>query len=261
MDRGLAEVDEDGGRRLVAVGLVGLGAAGVIALLVLSGRKRKGKAALPTVAPKVFKALPQKVATAVGRRYFGEEIRGAATRWNVPESVLVTFLSLESSFKSDAYNPEVTAMKRWACQIAAEPRFRANPDYGNAASVCQTLTRDPGQAQLLAAQSKSAPYAEKSWKWGSFGLGQMSALTARTVGYPYEASNEDLFDPATNVELVARLLANLRKRLYPGRVQLSTPEWARVRAAYVGGPGIFQKAPGKAAEIASTFTTRAQAVA
>jgi hypothetical protein len=45
------------------------------------------------------------------------------------------------------------------------------------------------------------------------GLAQVTAIGARTDGFPYEASNEQLLDPRVNLEFAARKVARLRERL------------------------------------------------
>jgi hypothetical protein len=136
-----------------------------------------------------------------------------------------------------------------------------NPDFSNAVGVCKMLKENPGRLDALAKGSKKVPYKDKLWKFGSFGLGQISAITARGLGFSHARSNEDLFIPEVNIDLVAKLLAKLKKQIYPGRPTLSMNEWSRVRAAYVGGPGILKTGPTKVAEIASRFLDKAKELA
>ena len=193
------------------------------------------------------------------KQEYGASLEIAAKKYGVPVGVIVTFISLESGGDIWAYNPEKTAVAKWACEIASDPKWKVNPDYGNAVAVCNRLRKDPGAVDAIAAASKaSVSYKEKAWKFGSFGLGQMSARTARAIGFAYARRNSDLFIPEVNIDLVAKLIARLRDTLYPGKKALSLFEWMRVRAAYVGGAGIFQKNPAKAQEIASIFQKRAE---
>ena len=164
-------------------------------------------------------------------RPFRALIEQQTTLRDIPTRVLLAWIDLESGFRPRAYNPEgAAAMERWACAVAADPRWRDNPDWWKAKDVCQGLREQMPRRALL-------PY----WTFGSAGLMQVSGITARERGeLPYQAPNSVLFDPACNIAVGARVIASLRDDLYRGRVHLDDHEWARVRAAYAGGVEILR---------------------
>jgi hypothetical protein len=177
----------------------------------------------------------------VGLSKWRDNIRRAAADVGIPEWVLATFVKLESGGNPSAYNPEAGAMRRWADLITGDSRWKSNPDYHNVVQALAQLKAGV-TAQQLAAQSKStSPFSSWAWKFGSFGLGQMSSVTARDMGYPHSASNEGLFDPDTNLKYVAKLISKLanHKNIIAalGHRPSSKEDWSVVRAAYVGGPG------------------------
>lgn len=229
-------------------------AAGTAVLLLKPGKARAAVGKLLDSA----KQLPRDERVRLYRPF----VASAAARHQIPERVFSTWVSLESDWKANEYNPEPTALARWACEIANGAKWRKNPDYANAAEVCRAVTADPSQVERIASASgRDVPYDRKAWKFGSFGLAQLTAITARTDGFPYERSNRDLFDPETNLEYAGRKIARLRQKIFPGRTELSEAEWSKIRAGYVGGPGIFSKRPEKAEQIAMKFRSRLSATA
>lgn len=227
--------------------LLALGAAALV-----FGLSKQARAAVRVVAESVTNPpLRDRI------RLYRPMAAAAARSQGIPERIIAAWAMQESSWKPNEYNAEPTAMARWACEIAGNKKWAVNPDFGNAVQVCETLRRDPSKARAIAEASKPGiPYEQKAFKFGSFGLMQLTAISARTDGFPYSASNRELLNPKVNLDLACKKIARLRDRLYPGRRDLSEHEWSQVRAAYVGGPGVFDKAPETAARIAAKFRER-----
>ena len=164
-------------------------------------------------------------------------------QFHIPVPVLVAWTQRESGFKPREYNSESdSVMLAWSCEIASKDKWRVNPDFSKVTRVCQLC------------QEGKFDEARPLWTFGSAGLLQVAGIPAReSGGYPYGAPNSGLFDPETNIRVGSMVIAKRRERLYPGRLDLTDEEWARVRAAYVGGPGIFATKPEKAAKIAALF--------
>lgn len=164
----------------------------------------------------------------------------------IPLDVLLTWAKLESNFRQDEYNPEPSAIESWACEIAHKPEiWGRNPNYADAVATCQG----------------------ESGRWGpgigfgSYGLLQVARIVAHELGVvPAQVANARLFDLQVNLRAGTAEILDRKRRLFPGRSTLSDLEWAWVRAAYVGGPRIFTKAPGRAGEIAGKFLAALQAM-
>jgi hypothetical protein len=208
---------------------------------------------------KIVEVVGKRMSIARGREKYGVLIDTSAKSAGVPSDVLTLFVALESSFREDEYNPEPSGIIPWSKHIATNEKWKANPDYANAVSVYKQVSADPSLVSKIAKGSGvDVPYIQKLWKFGSFGLGQVSAITARDRGFPYERSNADLFKPGVNLPLAARHIAALRKAIYPDRENLTMAEWSRVRAAYVGGRGILTSNPSRANEIATLFVKKSE---
>ncbi len=165
-------------------------------------------------------------------------------RVQIPLPVLLAWVKRESDFDARRYNPEVGAMSRWACAIANDAaKWSRNPDYRQAVDYCARM------------QAGTSPESLKyDWAFGSRGLMQVSRITASgSGGYPYDAWNDGLYDPETNVKVGCKIIHALRSKLFPGQVELTADQWSKVRAAYVGGAGIFDKNPSKAESIARDY--------
>lgn len=170
-------------------------------------------------------------------------VRYWASARQIPVAVLMAWIKRESNFRVREYNPEKSAIARWSCEVAGNPaKWGQNPDFGKAVEVCKRLGAGASVDSVLS-----------SWTFGSYGLMQVSRITAAGHGYGYALPNSGLWDPNTNLKVGTAYIDRLRERLYPGRKQLTETEWSRVRAAYVGGPGVFSNNPSKATEIASQF--------
>lgn len=204
----------------------------VLAALLLAGagiaKARRGRLRLPSRASPFLPLLAR-----------------AERKHGIPVRILAAWITRESNWKPREYNPESAAtMLAWSCEIADKPhRWANNPDYSKAVEVCRRL-RAGDVASLVA----------PLWTFGSAGLMQVSRISAsESGGLPYDAPNDRLLDPAVNVAVGARVIAKRRERFYPGRTRLTDDEWGRVRAAYVGGPGILTQRPERAMEIARLF--------
>ena len=172
----------------------------------------------------------------------------------IPLDVLLTWTKLESNFTIDEYNPEPSAVKSWACEIARKPEiWGRNPAYAHAVEVCQLLEAGASTASVMNLWGPGNGF-------GSYGLLQVARIVAHEVGVvPAKVANARLFDVQVNMKAGTAEILDRKARLFPGRAVLLDVEWAWVRAAYVGGPRIFNKAPDRAIQIARTFLTALQA--
>lgn len=231
----------------VKIGLTLLGGCAVLALL--HPKARAAITALPTHLANIPAKMRAKAVMPL--------VKQIAAQHGIPERIMIAWILQESGFKLDEYNPEKGAMVKWAREIVEDRRYSTNPDYNNAVEVNRILSADPSKAADIARRStRSIPYRDRAWKWGSFGIMQVSYASARAGGFPYGASNTDLFDPILNLELGAKEIDRWRRSLYGSRKDLSDAEWSRVRTAYVGGAGLFKKNPQLAQSIGDKFAIR-----
>ena len=146
----------------------------------------------------------------------------------IPLDVFLAWASLESGFNPREYNPEKGAMLRWAKEIVGKPeRWGDNPDYGNAARALDILTAGGTPDDVV---------AKNLWSFGSWGMIQVSRITAAEIGVlPYRKSNALLWDVDLNLKAASLKISRSRAKLFPGTTTLTDSEWALVRAAYVMG--------------------------
>lgn len=171
--------------------------------------------------------LPEKA------QYLASLIAKWAKTRQIPADVLAAWIKLEADFSPKTYNPEPSAMKSWACEVADDPRtWSKNPDYENAVSVC---------AELRAGASPTA--IGSRFLFGSYGLMQVARPFSPGHGYAAHLPNAGLFDPDTNLKVGTAEIESRRSRLYGIRKNLTDSEWSAVRAAYVMGTSGYLRDP------------------
>lgn len=175
---------------------------------------------------------------AVGSAALRKLVEPHAKAQSIPVEVVLAWITLESGGNPNAYNPEASALKKWASAIAGDvATWGANPDFAKAGIVQRMLTNGTPPAEIAAASKASMPFKDRLWTFGSSGLMQVSRITAVAAGYPADKPNAGLFDPETNVRVGTNVIASLRKSIYPGKTDLSVFQWSIVRAGYVLGAG------------------------
>jgi soluble lytic murein transglycosylase-like protein len=122
----------------------------------------------------------------------------SAKRWNVERNVLRAVAEVESSMDQRAYRFEP---RFWDTYLKNNPRWR---------------DRDPKEVSA------------------SYGLMQIMYTTAAQLGF--DGPGEELYNPAFNIELGARLLADLYQKIQPADYYKSWPVEI-VLARYNGGSG------------------------
>lgn len=244
-------------RRLLLLGGSTLLLGGAAALLL---RKRGG---VPggSVTYARLRALPSGVGN------YRAQIDSASSATGVPAWVIETFMRLESGGNPLSYNPEAGALKldrkeNWPRIVVA--KYTSAPDYSSAVATLKALEGGMTPDEVAQRSRQNLPWDQRLWKFGSFGLMQVAAISAYDAGYPVSRPLIDLFEPTTNVLYGAKEIAQkARNKLVLakiGHAPQSVEDWSVVRAAYVAGPGNLDRAPTTVAAIQDKFRSAARPV-
>ncbi len=158
---------------------------------------------------------------------FGDQIRAAAARHNLPQRLIDAIVTIESAGEPYAYRPEPTYRYLWDVRLRRPFRICTDAEIAS-----ETAPRD---FPSLAGHRNQEWWAQQA----SWGLMQVMGAVARERGLmaPYLP---ELTDAATNIEIGCAHLSHLADRF------LVDHGWDGVIAAYnTGGPG---HGPGSAGE-------------